>query len=90
MPEVPFDDMADYPFDIEETQYIFRRITSVEPVFFYQNEVSPLTCAVQEYVEQNAGVFADRLRQGEIIWGDEEYAELPGGGKNLVDRAGQI
>ncbi|MEZ3427062.1 MAG: hypothetical protein K1W13_06640 [Lachnospiraceae bacterium] len=79
MPEVPFDDMADYPFDIEETQYIFRRITSVEPVFFYQNEVSPLTCAVQEYVEQNAGVFADRLRQGEIIWGDEEYAELPEG-----------
>lgn len=76
-------DMADLPLNIEETQYIFRRITSVEPVFFYQNEASPLAPAVQEYVEENADLFADRLRQGEIIWGDEEYAEPPEGGAEI-------
>lgn len=70
---------ADRPIDIEETQYIFKRITSVEPVFFYRNEASPLTSAAQEYVEQNAALFAERLRQGEIIWGDEAYAEPPEG-----------
>lgn len=73
------EDMRDFPFLIEETQYIFRRITSVEPVFYYQNAASPLTPSVQEYVEQYADIFADRLGQGETIWGDEEYAEPPEG-----------
>lgn len=71
------EDSVHFPVKEEEEQYIRERITRVMPVFFYVNGASPLTPAVQEYVEENAAVFADRISEYEVIWGDEEYAEPP-------------
>lgn len=71
------EDSVHFPVKEEEEQYIRARITRVMPVFFYVNGASPLAPAVQEYVEENAAVFADRISENETIWGDEEYAEPP-------------
>lgn len=82
------------PFIIEERRYIRARTTRAVPDFFYLNDGAALTPAVQEYVEENAAVFADRLLGNEIIWGDEECAKaLEEGGEILLtesDKQGTI
>lgn len=72
------------PFIIEETRYIRARTTRAVPDFFYLNGGAALTPAVQEYVEENAAVFADRLLGDEAIWGDEEYAKVPEKGTEIL------
>lgn len=71
-------------FIVEETRYIRARTTRVAPDFFYLNGGAALTPAVQEYVEENAAVFADRLLGDEVIWGDEEYAKVPEKGTEIL------
>ena len=82
------------PFRVEETRYIRARTTRAVPDFFYLNDGAALTPAVQEYVEENAAVFADRLLGNEAIWGDEECAKaLEEGGEILLtesDKQGTI
>lgn len=72
------------PFRVEERRYIRARTTRAVPDFFYLNGGAALTPAVQEYVEENAAVFADRLLGDEAIWGDEEYAKVPEKGTEIL------
>lgn len=78
------EDEGESPFIIEERRYIRARTTRVAPDFFYLNGNADLTPAVQEYVEENAAVFADRLLGNEAIWGDEEYAKVTEKGTEIL------
>ena len=55
--------------------YIKERDVKAVPVFFYRNSRHSLSGEVQAYVEENAYVFAGRLAERDIIWGDEMPAE---------------
>ncbi len=58
-----------------EILYIKERAVKAEPVFFYRNDGHSLTGAVQAYVEENTYMFAGRLEEKDMIWGDEMPAE---------------
>ncbi len=54
-----------------ETRYIKEINREAVPVFYYLNEKHPLTGEVRTYVEENTYLFAGRLAEEDIIWGDE-------------------
>lgn len=58
-----------------EILYIKERAVRAEPVFFYRNGRHSLTGEVQAYVEENTYMFAGRLEEKDMIWGDEMPAE---------------
>ena len=58
-----------------EILYIKERAVKAEPVFFYRNGRHSLTGEVQTYVEENTDMFAGRLEDKDMIWGDEMPAE---------------
>ncbi len=59
-----------------EFRFIRVRAVNAEPVFFYLNGKIDLTGEVRSYVEENAMIFADRLAEDDVIWGDEMPAVM--------------
>lgn len=59
-----------------EFRFVRVRAVKAEPVFFYLNGKIDLTGEVRSYVEENAMVFADRLAEDDVIWGDEMPAVM--------------
>ena len=57
-----------------EIRYIRETAIKAVPSFFYCNNSHPLTPEVQAYVEENVMLFADRLVEDDLIWGDETPA----------------
>ena len=57
-----------------EIRYIRETAIKAVPSFFYCNHSHPLIQEVRAYVEENAMLFADRLVEDDVIWGDETPA----------------
>lgn len=74
----------------EETRYIKERNVKAAPVFYYLNEKHPLTGEIRAYVEENTYVFAGRLLEEDIIWGDEIPSTLLEEGKGTYPNGDDV